>query len=85
MYSVAQRIHVSTVLERTPLPLPLPQVLAHVLEWTVPTVLRDWVYQFVGRHRLRWFGSTDACRRPTPRERRAFLDDDITFTPPTSA
>jgi predicted DCC family thiol-disulfide oxidoreductase YuxK len=43
-----------------------------VLLW-LPVWLRDPVYAFVARHRLRWFGRRDACRIPTPEEARRFL------------
>jgi len=39
----------------------------------VPRLLRDAVYDFVARHRFRWFGRLDACRIPTPAERARFL------------
>ncbi len=39
----------------------------------VPRLLRDWVYDFIARHRFRWFGRLDACRIPTPVERVRFL------------
>jgi predicted DCC family thiol-disulfide oxidoreductase YuxK len=39
----------------------------------VPRVLRDAVYDFVARHRYRWFGKRDACALPTPEQRARFL------------
>lgn len=39
----------------------------------VPAPLRDAVYDFVARHRYRWFGKQDACRVPTPELRARFL------------
>jgi predicted DCC family thiol-disulfide oxidoreductase YuxK len=39
----------------------------------VPRPIRDWVYNFIARHRLRWFGRRDACRIPGPDERDRFL------------
>lgn len=39
----------------------------------VPRPLRDLAYRFVARHRYRWFGRTEACRRPTPELRARFL------------
>lgn len=32
----------------------------------VPRPLRDWAYDVVAEHRLRWFGRADVCRRPPP-------------------
>jgi predicted DCC family thiol-disulfide oxidoreductase YuxK len=39
----------------------------------LPTFLRDSAYQFVARHRYRWFGKYEQCRIPTAEERRRFL------------
>jgi predicted DCC family thiol-disulfide oxidoreductase YuxK len=39
----------------------------------VPRFVRDIVYDFVARHRYRWFGKTDACMVPTPELRARFL------------
>jgi predicted DCC family thiol-disulfide oxidoreductase YuxK len=45
---------------------------AAVLLW-IPRIVRDTVYEFIARHRYRWFGKVDACRLPTPEERSRFL------------
>ena len=39
----------------------------------LPGGLGDRVYDWVQRHRLGWFGSRSACRRPTECERTRFL------------
>ncbi len=39
----------------------------------LPKRLRDGVYDFVARHRYRWFGRRDACLVPTPELRARFL------------
>lgn len=39
----------------------------------LPRALRDPVYRFIAKRRLRWFGSADACRLPAPGEREQFL------------
>jgi predicted DCC family thiol-disulfide oxidoreductase YuxK len=39
----------------------------------MPRRLRDVAYDFVARRRLRWFGTADRCRVPTPAERGRFL------------
>lgn len=39
----------------------------------VPAPLRNVAYDFVARHRIRWFGQKDTCRMPTPQERSRFL------------
>jgi len=40
----------------------------------VPRFLRDGVYDFIARHRYRWFGTRDACRMPSPEDRGRILD-----------
>ena len=39
----------------------------------VPRPIRDLVYRWIARNRYRWFGTTDACRVPTPELRARFL------------
>lgn len=39
----------------------------------IPRPIRDIVYDFVARHRYRWFGKKETCRMPTPAERERFL------------
>jgi predicted DCC family thiol-disulfide oxidoreductase YuxK len=39
----------------------------------VPRVLRDGVYDWVARHRYRWFGKYDSCPLPSPEQRPRFL------------
>lgn len=39
----------------------------------VPRFLRDPVYDFVARHRYRWFGRRDACMVPTAELQARFL------------
>ncbi len=40
----------------------------------VPRPLRDWVYDWVARNRIRWFGRQQACWVPTPELRARFAD-----------
>lgn len=40
----------------------------------VPRFLRDPVYQFIAKHRYRWFGKSDHCMIPSPKDRERFLD-----------
>jgi len=39
----------------------------------IPRGLRDAVYDFVARNRIKWFGRRDTCRVPTAEERGKFL------------
>jgi len=39
----------------------------------VPRPLRDALYDYVARHRYRWFGKREACMMPTPELRSRFL------------
>jgi predicted DCC family thiol-disulfide oxidoreductase YuxK len=39
----------------------------------VPSFLRDAVYDWVARHRYRWFGRYDECPLPSPEQRARFL------------
>lgn len=42
--------------------------------WLVPRPLRDLVYDWIARHRYRWFGKNEACLVPSPELRSRFLD-----------
>ncbi|MBL8729646.1 MAG: DUF393 domain-containing protein [Planctomycetes bacterium] len=42
--------------------------------WLVPYPLRDLVYDWIARHRHRWFGRRQECWVPTPALRARFLD-----------
>jgi len=42
--------------------------------FVVPRPLRDLVYDWIARHRYRWFGKQAACMVPTPALRSRFLD-----------
>lgn len=39
----------------------------------VPTFIRDWVYNQIGKHRYQWFGKRDVCMVPTEKLRSRFL------------
>ncbi len=39
----------------------------------IPRPVRDALYDYVARHRYRWMGKTDACRVPSPDQRRRFV------------
>jgi predicted DCC family thiol-disulfide oxidoreductase YuxK len=42
----------------------------------VPTWLRDPIYNWVSKHRYRWFGKKSTCRLPTDAEKERFLTED---------
>jgi predicted DCC family thiol-disulfide oxidoreductase YuxK len=50
-------------------PWPLLTVL-----WIVPYPVRDFVYDWIARHRHRWFGRRQQCWVPTAALRERFLD-----------
>ena len=39
----------------------------------IPRFVRNWVYDFVARHRYQWFGKRNSCRVPTPAEKDRLL------------
>ncbi len=41
----------------------------------VPRSLRDAVYEFIAKHRYKWFGQKDVCMIPTPELKARFLED----------
>ncbi len=49
-----------------------PFSLARVLR-VIPSSVRDAVYDFIARNRVKWFGRMAACRVPLPEERRRFI------------
>ena len=40
----------------------------------IPRFIRDAVYDFISKNRIRWFGRFESCRVPTKEERDQFLD-----------
>jgi predicted DCC family thiol-disulfide oxidoreductase YuxK len=44
-----------------------------VIVKVIPRVIRDWVYNAVGRNRYRVFGKYDTCPLPDERDRKKFL------------
>ena len=40
----------------------------------VPRFVRDAVYNWIARHRYRWFGKLEACWMPRPKDRERFVD-----------
>lgn len=41
--------------------------------WIVPAFIRNAIYDFVAKHRYKWFGKKDQCMIPTPEIRSRFL------------
>ena len=42
----------------------------------IPKGLRDRIYQWIGKHRYKWFGRRASCRIPTASEKSHFLNED---------
>ena len=40
----------------------------------VPRPWRDWIYNWVARHRYAWFGKREFCMVPSPELRRRFME-----------
>lgn len=62
----------STAALRAAAALRMPWPLLGVLR-LVPRVLRDAVYDWVARNRIRWFGRKETCRLPSPEEAARFV------------
>lgn len=39
----------------------------------IPKFIRNAVYAFISRHRIRWFGTTDNCRFPSAEDKLKFI------------
>lgn len=39
----------------------------------VPTVIRNWVYDFIAKNRYKWYGRQESCMIPTPELKKKFL------------
>jgi predicted DCC family thiol-disulfide oxidoreductase YuxK len=46
----------------------------------VPAVLRDWVYDFVARHRHKIIRADASCLLPTPEQRERFIEWETAFS-----
>lgn len=40
----------------------------------IPRSVRNWLYDFVARHRYQVFGKSDSCMLPDPKQRHKFLE-----------
>ena len=41
--------------------------------WPVQWLAGDLIYNWVAKHRYKWFGKRETCRMPTPEEQSVFL------------
>lgn len=48
-----------------------PLLYAFIL---LPPIIRDGVYDFIARHRYRWFGQSNECSLPSPEHTDRFID-----------
>ena len=39
----------------------------------IPTVVRNWVYDWIAKNRYKWFGQQESCMIPTPELKSRFL------------
>ena len=67
------------ILDKSTAALAVAADLGAPWSWTavfriIPRAARDAVYDFIARHRYRWFGRYDSCLIPTPEQRARFLD-----------
>lgn len=47
-----------------------------IIFFSVPPFIRDFLYEFVARHRYQWFGKRSSCRVPTQDIKDRFLEAD---------
>lgn len=53
--------------------LSFPRNLLSVF-FIIPTFIRNWVYNYIAKHRYEWFGKKESCMIPTPELKQKFLD-----------
>ena len=41
--------------------------------YIIPTVMRNWVYDYIAKNRYKWYGKKDECMIPTPELKAKFL------------
>lgn len=63
----------STAILRIARRLGFPASILYVLI-IVPAFIRNWVYDFIARHRYKWYGKMEACWLPTPDLKKRFID-----------
>lgn len=42
--------------------------------YIIPPFMRNWVYDYVAKHRYKWYGRKDTCMIPTPELKEKFLN-----------
>lgn len=52
--------------------LGFPRSLLSVF-YIIPSIVRNWIYDYVARNRYTWYGKQDACMIPTPELQAKFL------------
>ncbi|MDO1500617.1 DCC1-like thiol-disulfide oxidoreductase family protein [Winogradskyella maritima] len=45
-----------------------------IVFFIVPPFIRNWVYDYVAKHRYKWYGKKESCMIPTPELKARFLD-----------
>lgn len=40
----------------------------------IPSIIRDFIYKWIGKNRYKWFGKRETCMLPTPEQRKRFLE-----------
>jgi len=63
----------STAALKTTSKLGFPINLASIF-LIVPAFIRNWVYDFIAKHRYKWFGRKESCMIPSPELKNRFLD-----------
>ena len=44
-----------------------------VIFFIIPKVFRDWVYDYIAKHRYRWFGQKTVCMIPSEKTKNRFF------------
>ena len=52
--------------------LPYPWKIAVFIKF-IPKIIRDKLYDWIAKHRYRWFGKRETCRIPTEKENEFFI------------
>lgn len=45
-----------------------------IVLWIFPELLRNWIYRFIARNRIRWFGTSPYCSVMQPKWKERFLN-----------